>query len=244
MKNLCCLAVALVLGFSLSARAGSVGINFVGSDSEKSAMKPDDKAGAESATQANWNNVTVSNDDPNGHGNTGRKAVLHNEANKEAKNMSVLVKATGNTQIFPTDTVEWGFSEGNLKLMSGTVCPQPSIAINNIPYKHYDVYVYFTAGAQGGVGSATISLGKNAKGAIDDKSTYFYNVAWAEGAMVKSDFTTLDDAKAGGAGNFVRFRNNTAGSIVIDCDGKLGGGWTGCAAVQIVETPEVKPAKK
>jgi len=237
-------AATCILLLASAAYAERVGINFTSTESDKSTLKADDKAGIDHTSQKHWNNLTVDGDDPNGHQNTGRKAVIKDSLGKDVKSMSVSVKATEHTQVFPSIGADWGFKEGNLTLVSGHVAPQPSITISGIPYKRYDVYVYLAAGAQAGVGSVTISLGKNAKGDLDKNTTYFYSVKWNDGAFAEAEALTLDDANNGGAANVVRFKGNTASAIVLDVDGKLGGGWSGVAAVQIVELADPKPEKK
>ncbi|CAN5368069.1 hypothetical protein BH10PLA1_BH10PLA1_01590 [soil metagenome] len=72
-------------------------------------------------------------------------------------------------------------------------------------------------------------------------------MAWLHGRYIISEADSADAAKESAGSNCIKFTGNTASSIVIDNDGKVSGGWTGVAGVQIVETKQAadeKPAKK
>ena len=233
------LGVLLIAFTSFTTFAGSIGFNFVGAEGGKAqTMREEDEAGV--VAQKFWNNVKTSNDDPNGHANRGKQMNVADAAGKAIKGMSLTIEATKDTQVFPANGATWGFEGAALTLRTGHAHPTPKITITGIPYKHYDVYIYLAAGDAGGQGSVAISLPKGIKGAVDKTATYFYNFKWEEGKDVRAESKTLDDAKNGG-GNYVQFTDNTAPAIVLDIDGKLAGGWTGVAAVQIVDTT---PAKK
>ena len=216
------------------ARAGSVGVNFVGSKPDSQTLAADAKAGADDAAQSHWNNLTIANTDPNGHGNSGTLSTVTDDAGKTVKGMTVTVTGTDKGAAWPVNGASWGFAGDNLTLVSGYVWPTPEIIIKGIPYAHYKVYVYAGAGSNGGQGSATIAVADGAKGKVDATDTYFYNFGWCGGKFVKSEAKTLAAAK-GSASNLIIFTGNTASNITVQWKGTLGGSWTGVSAIQIVE---------
>ena len=228
--------MVLAATFSSLALADSIGIHIVGLKPDSQTLEPADSAGVSAVAQGHWNNITVSNDDPNGHNNEGKLATLQNAGGKEVKGASVQIDAAPSCQVFPVNGSPWGFTGANLTLQSGEASPQARVTVKNIPYKHYAVYVYLTAGDNGGQGSATIST-SDPKGKVDPAKTYFYNYNWQNGLYAKSDAKSLKDAKDSSGSNYILFTDNTARDFTVECDGKLGGGWTGLAAVQIVELP-------
>lgn len=229
-------AAALSLGVSGWAFAGGFGIDFVGEDPD-SKVEASDKAGVNEVAQANWNSLQVSNDDPNGRNNSGAIVSVVDQDGKAVDGVTVTVKAEQGMKLWPKNGAPWGFTGGNLKLQQGFVWPQFRITITDIPYAKYDVYAYVGAGDGAGGGKVTISVANDAEGAVDTDSTKFYRMTWLDGKWVRSDAKTLEEAK-NKKGNYVFFTGNTAKDISIDWDGTVDGGWTGCAAIQIVEVTD------
>ncbi len=230
----------LVSVLAATLHAESIGVNMVGVDAKAGTLAATDSAGVAAVAQDHWNNLTVSNDDANGHNNSGSLASVKDNAGKEVKDAAVTVDAKPDGQIFPADGASWGFSGANLTLQTGEIHPRPSITVKGIPYKKYDVYVYFSAGANGGQGSGKISVANNAAGKVDATGTYFYNFNWQGGNYVKSEAKTLDAAKASKGSNYICFTGNTARDIAVEANGTLGGGWSGVAAIQIVQVSDSK----
>ena len=232
------LVVALagsLYGADAAPKIASIGIHFVGKEAKTTTLEATQSAGVDEVAQDHWNNVTISNDDPNGHSNSGALAKVNDNAGQEVKGASMTVDAKSDTQVWPGNGASWGFADGNLILQTGTAGPSPTVTIKGIPYKNYAVYVYAAAGDNGGQGSATIAVANKVEGKVDATAAYFVNYNWQGGKFVKSEAKTLDDAKKT-PGNYVVFSGNTASDITVDFKGTLGGGWIGISAVQIVET--------
>lgn len=238
MKSIPGICAILVLTLAATLQAESIGVNFVGKEAKAQTLGEAQRAGV--VAQDRWNHMTVSDDDGNGHENSGTLAKVHDNAGKEIKGASVAVAATEDTQVWASDGAGWGFTEANLVLQSGMIWPSPTITLKGIPYKNYAVYVYVGAGANGGQGSATISVANKVEGKVDATGTYFCNFNWQEGNFVKSEAKTLKEAKDSKGSNYICFTGNTASDISVKFDGTLGGGWLGVAAIQIVQLPEPK----
>lgn len=228
----------VVLGLVATLRAESIGINFVGKDAKAQTLEATQSTGAADVAQDHWNNLETTAVDANGHGNSGNLAKVQDNAGKEIKGASAAVTAKPNTQFWPTDAASWGFGGNDLILQSGSICPRPTITIKGIPYKSYAVYLYATAGDNGGHGSATIAA--KAVGKVDATATRFCKLNWQEGKFVKSEAKTLDEAKSSEGSNYMVFTGNTAHDITIEFNGTLSGGWIGVSGVQIVATPDAK----
>jgi hypothetical protein len=223
-------AVALL---ATAVRAGSIGVNFVGEKPADQKLPPEFSAGVAAVVQSHWNNMTVSNDDPNGHYNEGKLEKVVNERGKDVDKCSVQVGGDSKARVWPLSAADWGFDGGDKIFHIGAFYPQPQITVSNVPYKKYDVYVYMAAGANGGVGS--VSIAAKDDGAVDKTNTQFYKYTWQDGQYHKSEATTKDAAQDSKGSNYIVFSGNTAKSFALNVNGKLGGGWTGCAGIQIVE---------
>ena len=246
MKLVPCICTLVLFAFAATLHGetapsvASIEINFVGKDVKAQTLEPTQSAGVEGVAQDHWNHLTVSSGDANGHSNSGTLPKLNDNSGKEVKGANVTVDAKSDTQVWPSTGASWGFADANLVLQTGMISPSPTITVKGIPYKNYDVYVYVSAGDNGGQGSATIAVADKAAGKVDATATYFCNYNWQEGKYVKSEAKTLDDAKASKGSNYICFTGNTARDITVDFKGTLGGGWIGLAAIQIVQTPEPK----
>ncbi|MGA2498361.1 MAG: hypothetical protein ABSH20_11505 [Tepidisphaeraceae bacterium] len=240
MKLLPGFCALLVLAFATTLHAESIGVNFVGKDAKAQTLEATQKAGVAAVAQDHWNHLTVSEDDANGHDNSGTLAKVNDNAGKEVKGAGVTVAATADTQAWPSNGASWGFTETNLILQSGMIWSSPTIAVKGIPYKNYAVYVYVAAGDNGGQGGAKISVANKVAGKVDPTDTYFVNFNWQGGNFVKSEAKTLAEAKASKGSNYICFTGNTASDITVDFNGTLGGGWLGVAAIQIVQIPEAR----
>ncbi|MFI5378761.1 MAG: hypothetical protein ACHRHE_05665, partial [Tepidisphaerales bacterium] len=234
MKLLPPICSLLVLALAATLHAESIGVNFVGKDAKAQSLAATQSAGVAAVAQDHWNNMTVSEDDANGHDNSGTLAKVNDNAGKEVKGASVAVTATAETQAWPSNGASWGFTETNLVLQSGMIWQSPTITVKGIPYKNYAVYVYVAAGDNGGQGSAKISVANKVAGKVDPTDTCFVNFNWQGGNHVKSEAKTLADAKASKGSNYIVFTGNTASDITVEFNGALGGGWLGVAAIQIV----------
>ncbi len=226
---------AVSLGVAGPALAGGFGIDFVGEDPNNK-VDTTDKAGIPEVAQANWNALQVSRDDPNGRNNSGVLISVVDQDGNAVDGVTVTVKAEQG-KVWPKNGASWGFSGANAKLQQGFIWPQFRITVNDIPYDKYDVYVYAGAGDNAGGGKVTISVANNAEGAVDANSTKFYRLTWLDGRFVRSDATTIEDAKSKN-GNYIVFTGNTAKDIAIDWDGTVDAAWTGCSAIQIVEVKD------
>ena len=233
-KNVLSVLAALSLAGAAHA-AGSIGINFVGLDPTNQTLAAADVAGVAEVEQANWNHLTIGKEDGNGHANGGNLGTVVDSSGKAVKGLTVTVGATESTQVWPVTGASWGFSGANLTLQSGEFSPQAKITVSGVPYPKYNVYVYAAAGDNGGQGSATITAAFGGK--VASPNCYFYNFNWQNGVFAVSTATTLDAAKSSSGSNYILFQGNTAKGFTVDWDGKLGGGWTGVSAIQIVAVP-------
>lgn len=200
----------------------AVGFNFSIAGDASTELKPDDVAGSPDVSQKHWNNLP------------GASGSIKSPADSSNKPSAITVAWS----VPPGDTAwrsktgrDWGFKDSNWKLQKGHIEVGGNLAIANIPYPGYDVYVYLGAGDNSGKGKVSIS---SPVGGTDSKGTYFYNLGWLNGKFVRAEGTTLESAKDA---NLVVFSNNTSKDISIDWTGNLAGGWTGVTGVQIVEVP-------
>ena len=240
MKLLPSICAFLVFAAAATLHGESIGVNFVGKNAKAQSLAATQKAGVAAVAQDHWNHLAVSEDDGNGHDNSGTLAKVNDNAGKEVNGVTVAVAATSDMQVWPSDGASWGFTDANLVLQSGMIWPAPTITVKGIPYKNYAVYVYVAAGDNGGQGSATISVANKAAGTVDPAGTYFVNFNWQEGNHVKSEAKTLKTATDSKGSNYICFTGNTASDINVQFNGTLGGGWLGVAAIQIVRLPETK----
>ncbi|NNM89144.1 MAG: PEP-CTERM sorting domain-containing protein [Phycisphaerae bacterium] len=229
------------LGMSAQASASEIGINFTAANSGSSssyALTPTDTAGVSGVAQSNWNNLSISDGDANGISNAGglTAGTAIDSTGTMVTGLSVAVAAASGGKVYPTVGDSWGFSGSNLTMQEGEIYPQPEITVLGVPYSSYDVYVYATAGSNGGTGSATISIANGASGTVDPSNTYWYNYGWEGGSFVQSTATT--SAANTAISNYIVFTGNTTTDFSVAWNGTLSGGWTGISAMQIVATPE------
>ncbi len=226
--------IGLTLGMAGVALAEGVGINFYNQKTDEQMLKRSDVAGIDEAKQSLWNHLTVENKDPQGHNNSATLEALADSRGRMLRGMTVKVDAADGMQVFPTGGESWGFEGPNATMLKGQLHPQPRITIVNVPYREYAVICYIAAGNNGGLGSVSIAKMDGSAGEVDPAGKYFYKLSWTNGQFEQATAKTLDEAKKGKA-NYVMFKGNTARGIVIEYDGRLGGGWTGAAAIQIVK---------
>jgi hypothetical protein len=224
--------VLLFLWLMIPLYAGAVGINFTGPTAASSTLAPEVKAGMGRYQQNNWNNMTVTADDPNGHSNNGELQGVKDSRGRPVPGMKIRVGADRSTQLWPRDGADWGFKEGDAVLHKGMVYPQALIEISGIPYPLYDVILYSTSGTTGGRNSATIKK-KSGSGAVDINSTYYDNFTWNNGQYAVATAKTPEAAKEGSVSNVIVFKGNTARHIIIEWDGKADH-WSGLGGIQIV----------
>lgn len=217
--------------------ADSIGINFFSEKNTKQSTLADDAvAGIDSAKQQHWNNMTVTNDDANGRGNSGSILEVKNDQGKPVPATTVKANGDKDHQVWAVGGATWGFSGNNLTLQKAHLHVTPMITVCDVPYKKYDVIVYISAGNSGGIGKATIEKANNVDGDVSEIKTVFVNYAWADGKFKQAKATTADEAKTGGASNYVVFPGITASDFTVTFDGKVHKGWLGVSAIQIVET--------
>jgi hypothetical protein len=226
-----------VLAGAAVAAEKRIGVNFVGAAPESQTLAADAVAGAEEVAQAHWNNLEITQDDANGHGNSGGLEKVVDGTGGVVRGLSVMVAATESTQVWPVTGAGWGFEGANLTMQLGHLHPQARITVKGIPYAKYDVYAYAAAGDNGGQGSVTIAVAGTATGKVALPPIRFYNFKWLGGKFVPATATTLEEAQKSEGSNCVVFKGNSAKAFTLDWDGKLGGGWTGVSAIQIVPAP-------
>lgn len=230
----------LSLGLSGVSSAESIGINFVNTLNDNTAatsLTPEQSAGAPGVEQAHWNNLEVTNDDPNGHGNSGVLKDLIDSKGKRVRRLAVLASGdkAQNKQLFQISGAPWGFSGDDLVMKTGMLYPGGNLTLEGIPYRSYDVYVYVGAGSDGGGNKTkvTIEAAPGVRGKVDDNHTYYTQINWTEGTYAPAEDTEGNPE----GGNVVRFTGNTASDITI--------GWSphdakfnqaGVTGIQIVET--------
>jgi hypothetical protein len=201
--------------------ASGIGLNFSLPGDESTALEPRSPAGATGVRQQNWNNL---------ESDFGDAAKLTDSAGRPVTGLKAKWSTTSGDGKAMVGR-GWGFEHSNLKLQRGMILDSGSLDVTGIPYKRYDVYVYFGADEHGGSGSATIG-GTN--GAVDANATYYYKLGWMKGEFVPSDATTLESVKDS---NCVIFKGNTAKAFQVEWSGNLQGAKTGVTGVQIVERP-------
>lgn len=230
------LTFTLVASLPLAASAAnSIGISMMRDDGTGK-MEPATTAGVEGVRQANWNNLSINGDDPNGHSNSGELTELVDSNGDKVAKMRVDVQASSSTQLFPAKGVEWGFIDGDAKLIEGLAYPQPTIVVSNIPYDKYDVYVYAGQGNKGGHAKGSILGMGGTFGKDPVQQTYFLNYAWNDGQFVQGGAKDLEESKASVPSNYFLFKDLRGDDFTFDFDGKqAGGGWAGVAGIQIVE---------
>ncbi len=216
------------------AQAHGVGVNFVGKPAHS--LAPTDVAGV--VAQKNWNNLHIDSSDPNGHSNGGELHNLINDRGAVVKGLGIVVEGTPNSGIWGNAGATWGFTGADLTLQQGTIWPHPHVKITGIPYPKYDVYVYISAGGNGGLAKVHIAVPGGKSGVVDSHSTYFCKFGWTGGNFVRATATSLSAAKASKPANYVEFTGNTAPGVDLNCNGALAG-WIGFSGIQIV--PVVMP---
>lgn len=231
------LALLLAGVLPSGAYAKSVGVNFVAGKPAKQKLHATDKAGATKVAQIHWNNVVIGHADGNGHWNGGKFDKLFDNSGEAVKGLKITV-STGpghKAKVWPAKGAPWGFKGPNLTLQRALIWPHPVITVTGIPYAHYKVYVYVSAGGSGGTGSATIAAVKGAKGHVASTNTYFYHFGWTGGhfkAAKATDAKTADKTKS----NYVCFKGNFAHGFTMTFNGAVKGSWTGISGIQIVAT--------
>jgi hypothetical protein len=221
-----------------AATTNSIGINFIGTKAhaKDQSLDADAVAGVTAVAQSNWNNTTITNDDPNGHGNSGTLSTVKDNAGKVIKDAAIAITPVTGSGQWPTDgNSSWGFSGMDEKMHEGGLWPQSKITVTGIPYAKYDVYVYVTAGPNSSTCSAKIAAANGAAGTVDTNATYFCLYNWKGGNYVQATAKTADEAKASTGGNYFLFTGNTVKDVSVSFNGALAG-WISVAGIQIVET--------
>jgi len=241
MKTL--LVSALSVALSAAAANASIGINFYPGDTTyPNQLAASSLAGVTAVAQTNWNNMTISNGDGNGHWNGGQvfgvtddtgtmQAGVTVSAGGEAYMNYNLGGSRASAQVWYTDGNggQWG-SSGNFEVIAnGSLRPSPYVDISGIPYASYNVFVYTSAeGGNGGGGNISIADMSGGAGVVDPVATDGnYSWGWSPNTYVLGN-------------NYVEFTGNTSPSIELD---QYSVSWnTGIAAVQIVPTSIPEPA--
>jgi hypothetical protein len=201
----------------------AIGLNFSVEGDASTELKPDEIAGSPEVSQTNWINLP-------GAGGTLTKPKDH--AGKQVAGLSATwCVPAGDTAWRSKTGRDWGFKDSNWKLQKGFIELGGKLAVSNIPYARYDIYVYLGAGNNAGKGKVSIS---SLAGGTDPQATRFYNLRWLNGKFVRAQDTTMDSINDA---NLVVFSGNTAKDITLDWTGNLEGGWTGVTGVQIVAAP-------
>lgn len=212
---------AVVVKSSASLQTRAIGLNVAVPGDEKTEMDPELVAGEAGFSQAHWNHLS---------GIHGVNKPLEDHAGNMLPDTSVNWSVTDADPRNLRAAREWGFNTGNLRMLRG-VAAGGKLSVAGIPYKKYNVHLYFNAGDHGGVGKVSIS---SPEGGVDPKGVRFYSVGWQGGKFVRSEATVPEAVKGS---NTVVFSGNTAKSFSLDWESGLKGAWTGLSGIQIVEVP-------
>jgi len=237
MKTL--LVSALSVALSAAVANASIGINFYPSDTSfPNQLASTSIAGLATVQQANWNNMTISNGDGNGHWNGGQVVGMTDDTGTMLPNLTVtaggeaymnynLGGSRASAQVWYTDGNAglWGWTGNGEVMQNGSLRPSPYVDISGIPYGLYNVFVYVSAeGGNGGGGNISIADMSGGLGVVDPVATDGnYSYPWSPNVYVLG-------------GNYVEFTGNTSPSIELD---QYSVSWnTGIAGIQIVPVPE------
>jgi hypothetical protein len=193
--------------------AGSVGINFVSSDSPDQALVANDIAGIGPEAQANWNTVKA--------GTTTVDGLITSDGAVSPITLSIRGEAK------PETGESWGFKGNDLKLKRGNLASNPRLELKGIPFTTYDVNVILGAGVHSVQGEVSLF----ALGSDEPTEAFVFNHGWTGGKHKAA--TTHPGEKADNA-NLIVFKDVTARDIAIAMKWGGGKGWTGIAAIQIV----------
>jgi hypothetical protein len=229
------LAAAMSVALSAGAASAEIGINFYPGDTTyPNQLAPTSLAGVAAVAQTNWNNMTISNGDGNGHWNGGQVSgtltddtgsvfpALTVTAGGEAYMNYTVGGSRSSSQVWYTDGNggQWGWTGNGEVIQNGSLRPSPYIDISGIPYSEYNVFVYISAeGGNGGGGTITISDMSGGAGVVDPVAADgVYTYPWSPNVYKLN-------------GNYIQFTGNTSNSIEVH---QSSVSWnTGIAAIQI-----------
>ena len=223
---------ALTSGLALHAQIISWNVDSYGTISGAN------MAGAVAA--ANWNDSWLENGNSiNAYGSpTAVNGLLDNSGTATSLNMAY--QAWGFYQIQNSAPGQDADSSYNRNLLNGYLNAGPAswgppvtnstIALSQIPYAQYTLYVYFSSDTAGRTGNVT-----------DGTTTYdFTTLGPAEFNGTSAVFTQTTDTAGNNPGaDYAVFSGETANSLTITCNALSGNDqWLGIAGFQIVAVPE------
>jgi hypothetical protein len=219
------LVSALAVVLSAAAARASIGINFYGaSTAQPNQLAPTSIAGV--VSQSNWNNMTISSGDGNGHWIGGEMTTVTDDTGTVVSGLTLTVGNGGaGTSVTNGAAGGWGGSGTWEVIENGSFSGAPYVDISGIPYASYNVFVY-TSPVGGSTGGSTITIADMSGGAgvvdpVGVDGVYAYGWSpnlWAAG------------------NNYVEFTGNTSRSIELFQS--IFSSTSGIAAVQIVPVPE------
>jgi hypothetical protein len=196
--------------------SNGIGLNFAVPNNKLTEMRPNDVAGEGEFAQRQWNNLS---------GPRGADVAVRDAAGKPVDGMAVTWSAANdNDAVFAR---EWGFNAANLRMQRGVLANNGTLAVKGVPYKKYDIVLYFNAGDNHGKGKVILSIPGG------ESQTTYYHVGWTGGKFTRSTAKAQADAKDV---NYVVFPGVDKGAFELKWDGQIEGGYTGLAGVQIVES--------
>jgi hypothetical protein len=227
--NISRLVVPVALGFmclsvaSSTARADSIGINFIGNDPTNGALDAATSAGV--VAQTNWNNLT---------GSSGTSGALNdNNGAATTTTLTFVSDATGTS----TGSVSGGdeqLNNGSIRTGTGRAT---TFTLSNISYASYDIYVYNLAGASGqqqttlgGTSFFGISPSPTAAGYIDNNPATPFTYTQA---------TSTDSAAPTANANYVRFTGLSGTSQSFNVTGLTAG--SRVQGIQVVSATVATP---
>jgi len=192
------------------------------------------------ASAANWNDSWLENG--NAINAYGSPTVVNGLVNNSgtATTLSIAYQAWGFWSVQGSAPGQDADGSYNRNLLNGYLNAGPAawgppvtnstIALSQIPYAQYDLYVYFSSDTAGRIGNVS-----------DGTTTYdFTSIGPSETSGANALFTrTTDTLGNNPSADYAIFSGETAGSLTITCN-PLGGNdqWLGIAGFQIVAVPE------
>jgi hypothetical protein len=221
-------AVLVAFGTSLSQAQNAVGINFAGRQwsiggNTPMTLNASDTAGVD--PQKNWNNVMLDGNNSGGLAQIGSpNAGVVSDNSGATTSLTFSYTQSGNA-------TEWAVDQtthtGNQQLLDGYWDIQSAsgaVALGNISYSIYDVYVYVSADGNGRTGSVDINGGPQTY-LLTDASGYNYSQP-----LIQATATSQGSAASA---QYVLFTNVTGSSFQVALSNY--GSDVGMAGVQIVD---------
>ncbi|WFB36336.1 PEP-CTERM sorting domain-containing protein [Kiritimatiellota bacterium B12222] len=195
------------------------------------ALESTAQAGAPAVISDQWNNITVTNA---GDGNaTGSGTNLIDNSGAATTLDFAASKLTGGNTYAGTSS-PYGWTGDQLTMHTGRLSYDIKMNVTEIPYAQYDIYVYLSAGANGGAVAANISLTGD-----DLDSSHFYYANY-DGGYPANNYVqvTSTNSAAPSSGNYVLFTGNTGTSFQLNYDSTATIFDSYVAGIQIVAIPE------